>query len=85
MDISNCTPNASCKASQNFAVKRGSRSDTILDGNPWCRNTSRKNRSAVSLLVTELCVGMNLAIFVNRSIAMRIMSFPDVDFGTGPK
>ena len=55
-----------CKASQNFAVKRGSRSDTIFDGRPWCRNTSRKNRSAVSLPVTVLCAGINLAIFVNR-------------------
>ena len=35
--------------------------------------------------MTELCVGMNLAIFVNRSITMKIKSFPDADFGTGPK
>ena len=57
----------------------------MFDDSPWCRNTSRKNRSAVPLLVIVLYVGINLAIFVNRSITIRIMSFPDADFGTGPK
>ena len=33
----------------------------------------------------ELYVGINLAIFVNRSIMMRIMSFPNADFDTDPK
>src|SRR4030095_16381929 len=84
VDIRSSTPNASCNASQNFAVKRGSRSDTIFEGSPWCRNTSHMNKFAVSLLVTELCVGINVAIFVNRSTAMRIVSFPDADFDKGP-
>ena len=35
--------------------------------------------------MTELYVGINLAIFVNRSITMRIMSFPNADFDTDPK
>ena len=35
--------------------------------------------------MTELYVGMNLAIFINQSITIRIMSFLDADFGTGPR
>jgi hypothetical protein len=85
VDISNCISNAFCKASQNFVVKRGSRSDTIFDGSSWCRNTSFRNRFAVSLLVIVLCVAINLTIFVKRSINMRIMSFPVADLGNSPE
>src|SRR5436189_5937584 len=58
---------------------------TLLEGNPWYRNTSRKNSSAVSLLLAVLYVGINIAIFVRRSIMIKIISWLDVDSGNGPK
>src|SRR5438876_11203198 len=57
----------------------------MLEGNPWYRNTSRKNSSAVSLLLAVLYVGINIVIFVRRSIMIKIISCPDVDSGNGPK
>ena len=33
----------------------------------------------------ELYIGINLIIFINRSITMRMMSFSDADFDIDPK
>jgi hypothetical protein len=44
-----------------------------------------RNRSAVFLLVTVLCVGMKCAIFVSRSMTTRIMSLPVFDLGKDPR
>ena len=85
VDISNLTPSASCSAVQNFAVKRGSRSDTIVDGRLCCLKMFCRNRSAVSLLVTVLYVGMKCAIFVSRSMTIRIISLLVFDLGKDPR
>jgi hypothetical protein len=85
IDISNLTPSASYSAVQNFAVKRGSRSDTIIDGRLYCLKIFCRNRSTISLLVTVLCVGMKCAIFVSRSMTIRIISLLVFDLSKGPR
>ena len=85
VDISNLTPSASCSAVQNFARKRGSRSDTIVDGRLCCRKIFCRNKSAVSLLVTVLYIGMKCAIFVSRSMTTMIISLLVFDLSKGPR
>jgi hypothetical protein len=84
-DISNLTPSASCSAIQNFAIKRESRSDTIVDSRSYYLKMFCRNKSAISLLVTILCVGMKCAIFVSRSMTTRIISLLVFDLGKDPR
>ncbi|GMF62782.1 unnamed protein product [Phytophthora fragariaefolia] len=56
--------NTSC---QKRAVKRGSRSDTVSIGIPWCLNTMSTNRRAVYLAVTSAGSAARSTILLKRS------------------
>ena len=89
VDIRILTPNAFWRATQNFTVNHGSRSDIILEGNPWYQNTSYRNSSAVSFLLAVLYVviniAINIAILVRWLIIIKIILWSDIDSGNGPK